>query len=88
MVEYFIYWHMEAINAGLHRGNDGYMWPLLDTDYLKELRTVTLGQQLTVWIQEPVASHLTHAEIDELDQKEQGIGEDKWVTQSEELCQS
>ena len=40
------------------------------------------------WIQEPVAAHLTHAEIDELDQKEQGIGEDKWVTQSEELCQS
>ncbi len=41
------------------------MWPQLITDYLKELGTAAIGQQLKVRVQEPVAgSHLFHAEID------------------------
>ena len=70
MVGCFDHWHVEAIKAGLPGGNGGYMRPQLVTAYLKELGAAAIGQQLNVRVQEPVASHLSHAEIDGLNQQQ------------------
>ena len=66
MVGCFDHWHVEAIKSGLPGGYGGYMRPQLVTDYLKELGAAAIGQQLTARLEEPVAVHLTHAQIDEL----------------------
>ncbi len=66
MVGYFDHWHVEAIKAGLPGGYGGYMRPQLVTGYLKDQGAAAIGQQLTARVQEPVAVHLTHAQIDEL----------------------
>ena len=62
---------MEAIKAGLPGRNGRYMQPQLVTDYLNRLRRGAIGQQLNVQVQEPVASRLSHVEIDGLN-KQQG----------------
>ena len=72
MVGCFDHWHVEAIEAGLPAsgGNGGYMRLQLGTAYLKELGVAAIGQQLNVRVQEPVASCLSHVEIDGLSQQQ------------------
>ena len=46
------------------------MRPQLVTDYLKKLGAAAIGHQLNVQVQESVASHLSHAEIDGLNREQ------------------
>ena len=77
MVGCFDHWHVQAIKDGLPGGYGGYMRPQLVTDYLKDLGAAAIRQQLSARVQEPVAVHLTHAQID-------GLSRDKaryWCSQ-------
>ena len=54
--------------------NGCYMQPQLVTDYLKRLGGGAIGQQLNVCVQKPVASHLSHAEMDGINQQQARYG--------------